>query len=322
MKTDVDTSKVAVNRQLSFWRDAVCTNLVGVECLSRKNISMMGRFTQLSSEGFAFARLRAEPHQAVRQKSTIRNSDANFYMLFLQKTGTMRVKRQNREFIVRPGDMYFYDGATEHQLTFHDHFEHLVVRLPRKVIESRWTDLADQGSFHASSGQSVVDRVLLPIVGSAIGSNSVRELPAVALSVIDLFASRNRADEEHLTSSSDYAHLILARTEKLIEEHIDDIDLDAEKVARSFRISRRQLDRMLAQSGTSFARLLMSRRLEMAAELLDDPMRARHSVTRIALDVGFENHSFFSRKFKERYGTPPSDYRNFKLTGPASVGGH
>lgn len=152
LRTDVDTSKVAVNRRLSFWSEAVCANLVGVECKSPNNMSMMGRFTQLSNEGFAFARLRAEPHLAVRGRSTIRKSDTNFFMLFLQKSGTMRVTRRNRVFIVRPGDMYFYDGATEHQLSFHEHFDHLAVRI--RVLDKRGKLRRQQQGVGCSPGSA------------------------------------------------------------------------------------------------------------------------------------------------------------------------
>ena len=100
---------------------------------------------------------------------------------------------------------------------------------------------------------------------------------------------------------------------RFLDDHLDDADLNAERAARAFHISRRQLDRLLAQCRTSFSKLLMSKRLDRAAELLEDPRMAGHSITRIALEVGFENHSFFARKFGERFGKTPRVYRSVNL---------
>lgn len=313
MRTDIDTTKIAPNRRLTFWREAVCANLVGVECFASRKPTLNGRFTQIEHEGFAIARLRAEAHKAIRERSTLRKSDTDFYMLFLQKSGTMRVRRNNRDFVVRPGDMYFYDGATEHQLVFDEHFDHLAIRIPRKILEKRWSALADIGSFRTKPDESVVDRVLMPMAGAAIGSSSAQELPAVVISVIDLFAFRLDEDKRAVQNETDYARLILTKAEYFIDDHLEDSDLDAERTARAFRISRRQLDRLLAQSATSFSKLLMAKRLNRAADLLEDPKMAGHSITRIALEVGFENHSFFARKFRERFGTTPRAYRSINL---------
>ena len=309
MRTDINTASISKHKSLTVWREAVCANLVGVECIPTRKDILKGRFTQMEYEGFAIARLRAEAHHAIRQNSILRKSDKDFYMLFLQKSGTMRVKRDKRDFVVHPGDMYFYDGATEHHLMFDDPFDHLAVKVPRKVLESRWPNLADAGSFRLRANDSMIDRILLPMAGAALGATNLRELPAVAKSVIELFTIRLEQADPNEASGSDYARLLLAKVKKILEEHLEDFELSASSVAQEFRISRRQLDRVLAQCGTSFSKLLTTMRLNRAAELLENPVSKGHSITRIALEVGFENHSFFSRKFRAHFDESPRDYR-------------
>ena len=48
----------------------------------------------------------------------------------------------------------------------------------------------------------------------------------------------------------------------------------------------------------------------MAVHLLCD---TKLSIEEIALDVGYENQSYFFRQFKERYGMTPHKYRKEKL---------
>ena len=60
-------------------------------------------------------------------------------------------------------------------------------------------------------------------------------------------------------------------------------------------------------TGTSFAQYVRQYRLETAAEAL----RASDlSITRIALETGFHNLSYFTRAFAAQYGATPSAYRS------------
>ncbi|MFO1140781.1 MAG: helix-turn-helix domain-containing protein [Amaricoccus sp.] len=313
MRTDVDTTKISAGQSLTVWRDTVCANLIGVECDAGARCVLKGRFTQLERDGFAIARLRADAHNAVREQRTLRKSDTDFYVLFLQKTGVMRVRRENGDFLVRPGDMYFYDAGTEHQLLFDEPFDHLAVRVPRKLLERRWSRLAEIGSFRAPADERVIDRVLLPMAGAAIGSPDERDLPNVAIAMIDLFAARVQGDAPAATAETSHARLMARRIGHEVDLRLEDPALDAEAVGRTLGLSRRQVDRLLERCGTSFARILMGKRLRRAAELLEQPWARGQSVTQLALAAGFENHSFFSRKFREAYGLSPRDYREAAL---------
>lgn len=59
-------------------------------------------------------------------------------------------------------------------------------------------------------------------------------------------------------------------------------------------------------AGVSPIRYLISYRLEQACSLLT---RTTHPVTDIALECGFENISYFIRKFREEKGCTPKEYR-------------
>lgn len=310
MRTDINTSTISEGRRLTYWREAVCSNLVGVECVANPRTGLKGRFTQLATEdGFAIARLRADAHQAVRESSILRKSGTDFYMLFLQKDGEMNVRRDGQGFTVRPGDMYFYDGRTEHSLTFDTKFDHLAVRVPRSIIEKQWGSLAQVGSFHLKAADDAIDQVLIPMTGAALGAPNAQNLPAIAKSVFELFSTRAFKDSSVPLGASAHARLTLARTTRIIEQSLDDPDLNVETVASDLGMSRRNLDRLLATCGTSFPQILNEARLQRAAEMLRHKTSAGMSVTEISLAVGFENHSFFSRKFKDFFDISPRDYR-------------
>jgi AraC-like DNA-binding protein len=62
-------------------------------------------------------------------------------------------------------------------------------------------------------------------------------------------------------------------------------------------------------TGMTFTQFLNRVRLGQAARLLQE---TDHVISEIAINSGFENLSNFNRRFRERYGRSPREYR--KLT--------
>ena len=73
-------------------------------------------------------------------------------------------------------------------------------------------------------------------------------------------------------------------------------------IARSLGMSARNLQRHLAQEGTSFKQLLVEARVSLACSYID---AGRLSVTEIAFILGFADTSTFSRAFKRWIGMSP-----------------
>ncbi len=61
-----------------------------------------------------------------------------------------------------------------------------------------------------------------------------------------------------------------------------------------------------AQTGLSVAAYVRERRLQRAREMLSEP---RRSLSQVAFDTGFSDHSHLTRSFKARFGVTPSQWR-------------
>ncbi|MEO1270280.1 MAG: helix-turn-helix domain-containing protein [Myxococcota bacterium] len=94
----------------------------------------------------------------------------------------------------------------------------------------------------------------------------------------------------------------------MIERTYPDPQLAAEHVAQAQGVSRRYLDALLAQHGTTLSTLIWERRLEGAAQLLKT--HPERTILQIALDCGFQDASHFSRRFRGRFGVTPSQWRS------------
>lgn len=88
----------------------------------------------------------------------------------------------------------------------------------------------------------------------------------------------------------------------LLAERAFQIDTVAEALA----MSRRSLQRALAQVGVSYAQILTEVRMRRAADWLDNTDKP---VAEIAFDLGYTDASNFTRAFRRRLGVAPQAFR-------------
>ena len=106
-------------------------------------------------------------------------------------------------------------------------------------------------------------------------------------------------------SSMDYRETIVQAVLGYIKSDCKNANLT--KIAKDTHQSVSVLSKLIRQkTGDTFKELLQERRFETAAHLL---METDLAVEEIALDVGYENLSYFFRQFKSRYGVTPRAYR-------------
>lgn len=99
---------------------------------------------------------------------------------------------------------------------------------------------------------------------------------------------------------------LMQRIMKVVNAHLADPNLGNEVITREVGISRVHLYRKLKElTNLSLRDFIRNIRLNEAARLLGEQ---KHSVAEIAQKTGFENVSYFTVIFKQKYGVPPSQY--------------
>jgi AraC-like DNA-binding protein/Tfp pilus assembly protein PilF len=103
-----------------------------------------------------------------------------------------------------------------------------------------------------------------------------------------------------------YDQALLKRAISIVELNIADPEMSVEKMATEMNMSRTSLHRKI-KSITGFppSELIRSIRLRTAAKLIANRV---DTATQIALRVGFEDYSHFSKAFKRHFGVSPSSY--------------
>lgn len=105
----------------------------------------------------------------------------------------------------------------------------------------------------------------------------------------------------HKTSDVFYASL-----KHKIENHLDEHELDIDRLCDLMNMSRRNLFRKIkCSSGLTPAELVNELRLNRAAELIRSSDRRMYE---IADAVGFKSRIVFTRNFTRRFGMSPSEF--------------
>ena len=130
----------------------------------------------------------------------------------------------------------------------------------------------------------------------------IRNLLAQRMRLRERFQAE--ASEAEDPSEADDAPPFLQEVAAVIRERIGDEDLTVNTLAEAVGVSRSTLYRELGTvTEASPAELIWQVRLQQARTLLED---GAGNVSEVAYGVGFKSVSHFSRRFRDRFGTPPS----------------
>ena len=98
----------------------------------------------------------------------------------------------------------------------------------------------------------------------------------------------------------------MERVERLLQERLSEPNFNAEAFSKAIGMCRMQLHRRLkAHTGLSTSHFIKVRRLKAALSLLKT---SDISISEIGYIVGFNDPSYFTRRFRETYHCTPSDY--------------
>lgn len=191
--------------------------------------------------------------------------------------------------------------------TFRDNFPAVDLRLDRALVtEGEGHELVMSGA--ASSWHDLV----LYVIARHLGTPAAQ---AVAKFFALEFHRDGMAPYSVFVPRRDHEDATIQRAQRWIGEHLDSLS-PVEGMAEVCGIPERSFKRRF-QKATGYAPLeyVQELRLSRARELLEQTAKA---VDDIALEVGYENPTFFRRLFKRKIGITPGAYRR-KFRVPTEV---
>jgi AraC-like DNA-binding protein len=148
------------------------------------------------------------------------------------------------------------------------------------------------------------DRLAADPGAEAVGAATVDLTRAlVASAAADRTIRRAIAEETLLTRVLAYARA-----------HLTDPHLTPQRIAHVHNISLRTLYRVCEEGGLSLEQWIIRRRLDGARRELASPEHAHRNIDTICRSWGFTNPGYFSRRFRDAYGTTPRQWRHHNLS--------
>jgi AraC-like DNA-binding protein/mannose-6-phosphate isomerase-like protein (cupin superfamily) len=209
--------------------------------------------------------------------------------------GMMTVKTKFAAYLIPPQRAVWMPGGVEHQIESRSHVKMRTLYIESRLAEELITEVC------VLQVSPLLRELIVEAVAGGIDYNPEGPLSRLMMVILDQIRKQPLAPSLALPMPHD------PRLKSIAQRIIDD-PADTRELAdwsRQVGASVRTLVRLFpAQTGMTFRQWRQQSRLLRALELL----AAGDSVTRIALELGYENSSSFIAMFKRSLGTTPTRY--------------
>ncbi|GAA3168834.1 hypothetical protein GCM10010531_22320 [Blastococcus jejuensis] len=304
-----DVSRLPEPDQFDYWREVICQAFVPLTP-GRKNggPGFAWRVETRPLVGINRARIASQAQTTSHGPREVAATDDAFYFVNLQLAGRCRTRIGRADTVVRPGQFVLVDTTQPYYFDFDDDWRMLSFRLPHRLLGSRPSGVAPRLGVpvdgHGVGGVVTALMRALWDVGDAAGPSSSHELE-------QSFASAVLAATAPAAPSATPRAVLRAAVLRHVEEHLTDSALSVTSVCRRFAISPRTLHNLFVDGDDTFAATVRGLRLDRCARVLADRgTTATATVAEVAAAHGFDDPTTFTRAFRRRFGTRPSDVRD------------
>jgi AraC family transcriptional regulator, positive regulator of tynA and feaB len=253
----------------------------------------------LSAAGFAHHCQRIE-----RTRRDMRLDDVEFYHAVFQVAGVSTVLQNGQETTLNVGDVVLVDSTRPLTYVNDVYSQWLSLQLPRRSLIAH---LGREPQGGSGGRRTRAGRVLFQLLLDEFKDESAAAPESVfmELALYDLIGEIFTPSASNTVSP--YTHKQFERLCRIIRDRFVDPVLRPREVAAEAGISLRYLQKLFTQRGSTCSGFIDSLRLDHAAHLLRRRALAdtRRSISEIALASGFNDYSYFSQKFRRRFGHAP-----------------
>ena len=149
--------------------------------------------------------------------------------------------------------------------------------------------------------QNLLENMIWTLIHKKSGTNTINQT-TMGLLFMNLSTF---AESINQNAAGQYEQNMVFSVLKYIETHYKNASLT--DICTEYSLPPYYISRLLKKfTGSNFKNLLQQRRLQQAAYLLS---QTTLSVEAVMDAIGYENSSYFYRKFREKYGCSPAEFR-------------
>lgn len=311
------TDDVPAAERLRYWEAYTASELIGIRCSSYAAGGLHAQQRNIDLGQVRLAEIAGNEHVVERTQPIMRRHPKNSVFASMLIEGEAFFYQSGLCLPLRTGDLIIYGTMTPYLYGMTRPSRHVQVDIAAAELcgIGRGCELKGpikiDGSLRAGRLLTqAMRRDMLEFVDAprADRAEGVSQRLRTTLEVLI------RADAADRARGAELATLRLLRAEVFIAEHLCDLQLDSDAVARHLSMSPRHLNRLFEHHGCSVVQWIWRERLARAHRMLADPTNATVPIGDVALQCAFSTPSHFTRAFKERYGVTPSEHRIEAMT--------
>ena len=300
------TDEVDQRRALSYWVDTVCDRFLALEIDSPVRDHFRARLEQVDLGPATVNSIQAETQRVRRTNANLARSRHPVFVLMQLREGHVRLRQLGHEVMVGAGESVFIDGTEPYELECPQPTSSLVLRMPEPWL-NHWLPHPERFPARLLTGRGWSAVLNAALANIEVDSCDTFALPrdAVAEQIAALLTLAMGNDLGVRSTATLFDNLM-----NTLRSDLHDAQLSPLAVANQHRISKRSLHYAFAAANTTFVEQLMRLRLERAREMLSDTRFADLPVSEVATRCGFADPSHFARRFRQKFGEPPLNFRS------------
>ena len=295
---------------ISTFRSAVNDSFVPLQVTSRHPDRFVGQIRGATVDDVQLLEVSATPHVVERTPKLVARGDQPYFKISLMLAGTALLLQDDREAVIRPGDLAIYDTSRPYTLAFDDDFRTLIFMFPRQLVALP-PELVGQITAVRVSGTDGLGAVVAPYLaqlGEHLEQLTGMTGARLTRSALDLVTTVF-THELGLDCAVAPHRALMQQIRSYIDVNLGESNLGPTRIATAHFISTRHLHGLFHEEGTTVSTWIRERRLDRCRRDLTDPLLTGNSVAAIASRWGFVDAAHFSRAFRSWAGVAPSEYR-------------
>jgi AraC family transcriptional regulator, positive regulator of tynA and feaB len=322
MKTIFDTADVHPRHRADYWVSAVTDTFIPVTIADYERHAFSARYEAIDIGRVSTSCFRGTEQTFVRSPELIRDRDADFYVAVIHRSGSLSLDHHGHVHGPLRDSISLIDVTKPYRLKLAGKLDVLDVFIPRADLD-RALGVTRQAVGLSLGPAQASTALIRNFFNGCMAAGDAFE-PAVADRMatigVELIAAGFAERLGHEPPATVAASSVVYRAKSAIDSRLGDPDLDTAVVAQMLRISPRRLQEVFRAENLSVDGWIWERRLTQAHRLLSDPACAALAVAMIAYRCGFTNQAHFSRRFRQRFGCSPSEFRSTRAETSSGSG--
>lgn len=247
------------------------------------------------------------PCSGTRQRRQLADTDGEFVVVLITRSGRETVSQGHAEADMKPGDAVAWDSTKPARFAVWEPLSKRSLLIPRAALDEVSGRTWVTGGVMLN-GLAPATRLLttyLDTLSQALPDLNPSAVAAARNATLELFIGAVRTEGD-APSTSTARPALRAAMDRFIEQHLLDEAVTPAAIATAHGVSTRTVNRIFNATGQTVSEVIRVRRLARAR---DDLTKSDRPISVIAHRWGFSDASHFTRTFRAHYGTSPSDYR-------------